>query len=59
MSREISRVVVAAVGVPVVLGLVWLGGWWIVALAAVAGVIAIHELCSFAYARSWLDHMSV
>ncbi|HEV3402706.1 MAG TPA: phosphatidate cytidylyltransferase [Gaiellaceae bacterium] len=43
MNREISRVVVAAMGAPVVLGLVWLGGWWIVALAAVAGVTAIHE----------------
>src|SRR2546423_2435585 len=43
MNREISRLVVAAVGAPVVLGLVWLGGWWIFALAAVAGVLAIHE----------------
>jgi phosphatidate cytidylyltransferase len=43
MSNAISRLVVAAIGVPVVLGLVWLGGWWIVALAAVAGVFAIHE----------------
>jgi phosphatidate cytidylyltransferase len=43
MSKELSRLVVAAVGVPIVLGLVWLGGWWIVALAAVAGVLAIHE----------------
>jgi phosphatidate cytidylyltransferase len=43
MNNEISRLVVAAIGAPVVLGLVWLGGWWIVALAAVAGVLAIHE----------------
>jgi phosphatidate cytidylyltransferase len=43
MSNQISRVVVAAIGAPLVLGLVWLGGWWIVALAAVAGAIAMHE----------------
>ena len=43
MTPAISRLVVAAIGAPIVLGLVWLGGWWIVALAAVAGVIAIHE----------------
>ena len=43
MTNAISRLVVAAIGAPVVLGLVWLGGWWIVALAAVAGVLAIHE----------------
>jgi phosphatidate cytidylyltransferase len=43
MTPGISRLVVAAIGAPLVLGLVWLGGWWIVALAAVAGTIAIHE----------------
>jgi phosphatidate cytidylyltransferase len=43
MSREISRILVAVIGAPAVLGLVWLGGWWVVVLAAVAGVIAIHE----------------
>jgi phosphatidate cytidylyltransferase len=43
MSNAISRLVVAAIGVPLVLGLVWLGGWWVFALAAVAGVFAIHE----------------
>ena len=43
MTNAISRLVVAAIGAPVVLGLVWLGGWWIFALAAVSGVLAIHE----------------
>jgi len=38
-----SRIVVAVALLPAVLGLVWLGGWWTVALAAVAGVIALHE----------------
>ena len=32
-----SRIVVSIVGLPVVLGLVWLGGWWPVALAILAG----------------------
>jgi phosphatidate cytidylyltransferase len=43
MRRELSRLVVAAIGAPIVLGLVWLGGWWVVGLAAVAGVLAMHE----------------
>jgi phosphatidate cytidylyltransferase len=43
MSNAVSRLLVAAIGVPLVLGLVWLGGWWLVVLAAVAGVLAIHE----------------
>jgi phosphatidate cytidylyltransferase len=43
MSPFISRIVVAAIGLPVVLGLVWLGGWWLLVLAVVAGLIALHE----------------
>ena len=39
----LSRVLVAPVGVPLVLGLVYLGGWWLFALAALAAVIALHE----------------
>jgi len=38
-----SRIVVAVVGLPAVLGLVWLGGWWLWALATGAGLIALHE----------------
>ena len=44
MSGLLSRVAVAAVGLPAVLFLVWLGGWWLFALAAVAVVLALHEL---------------
>jgi phosphatidate cytidylyltransferase len=40
----LSRIAVVAVGLPVVLGLVWLGGWWLFGLAAVAGVLGLHEL---------------
>lgn len=43
MSNLISRVLVGAVGLPLVLGLVWLGGWWLAGLVLVAAVIAVHE----------------
>jgi phosphatidate cytidylyltransferase len=39
----LSRVLVALVGVPLVLGLVYLGGWWLFGLVAVASVLALHE----------------
>ena len=39
-----SRIVVALVLLPVVLGIVWLGGWWLFALALVGGLMALHEL---------------
>ena len=43
LSAFWSRIFIALALLPVVLGLVWLGGWWIVALAGVAGAIALHE----------------
>jgi phosphatidate cytidylyltransferase len=43
MSNLLSRLLVIVVGVPVVLGLVWLGGWWLFVLAAAAAVLALHE----------------
>jgi phosphatidate cytidylyltransferase len=39
----VSRVLVAVVALPAVLGLVWLGGWWTWALAAVVAAPALHE----------------
>jgi len=36
-------VLVALVGLPLVLVVVWAGGWWLFALAAVAAVLALHE----------------
>jgi phosphatidate cytidylyltransferase len=50
MSSFWSRIAVSAVGIPVVLGVVYLGGWWLFALTAVAGLLALHEL--FWIARS-------
>ncbi|HEY3541480.1 MAG TPA: phosphatidate cytidylyltransferase [Gaiellaceae bacterium] len=43
MSNFVNRVLVAVVGLPVVLGAVWAGGWWLFLLVAVAGTIAVHE----------------
>src|SRR5512132_4433084 len=43
MAPLVSRVVVALVGLPLVLVIVWAGGWWLFALGAVAAVLALHE----------------
>jgi phosphatidate cytidylyltransferase len=40
----VSRVLVAAALLPLVIGLVYLGGWWLFALAVVGGLFALHEL---------------
>ena len=44
MSPLVSRILVAAVLLPLVIGLVYLGGWWLFALAIVGGLLALHEL---------------
>jgi phosphatidate cytidylyltransferase len=44
MTSFWSRIVVGAVLLPAVLGLVYLGGWWMWVLALGAGLIALHEL---------------
>lgn len=48
MSNAVSRLVVAAVGLPLVLGMLWLGGWWLFTLVAVAAVVAVHEFVTTA-----------
>ncbi|MEO5575264.1 MAG: phosphatidate cytidylyltransferase [Gaiellaceae bacterium] len=50
MSNFVSRVLVTVVGVPVVLYLVYLGGWWLFGIAAFAALVALHEL--YVMARS-------
>ena len=50
MSPFVSRLAVAAILLPIVLGVVWLGGWWLFGLAIVGGLLALHEL--YAMARS-------
>ena len=43
MSSFWSRILVGVVALPVVLGLVHLGGWWVFGLAAAAAAVALHE----------------
>jgi phosphatidate cytidylyltransferase len=43
MSNWLNRIVVAVVLLPIVLGAVYLGGWWLFALATVAALLALHE----------------
>jgi phosphatidate cytidylyltransferase len=43
VSNTLSRLVVAAVGLPLVLGVVYLGGWWVFALVALATALSLHE----------------
>jgi phosphatidate cytidylyltransferase len=44
MSPFVSRVLIAAVGAPVVIGVLYLGGWSLFALTTVAALIGLHEL---------------
>src|SRR5690348_5142574 len=48
MGGLFSRVAVAVVGLPAVLGLVWAGGWWLFVLLALAGAVAVHEFVTMA-----------
>ncbi len=48
MNQFVSRLVVTIVALPLVLWLVWLGGWWLFALVLVAALVALHELYSMA-----------
>jgi phosphatidate cytidylyltransferase len=43
MSSFWSRIAVSVVAIPIVLGVVYLGGWWVFALAALAAAVALHE----------------
>jgi phosphatidate cytidylyltransferase len=48
MNDLVSRLVVAAVGLPLVLGMLWLGGWWLFTLLALASLVAVHEFVTTA-----------
>jgi phosphatidate cytidylyltransferase len=48
LSNFASRILVAAVGLPLVLGMLWLGGWWLFTLLAVAACVAVHEFVTTA-----------
>jgi phosphatidate cytidylyltransferase len=43
MSTFWSRIAVTAAGIPLVLGLAWEGGTWLLALTIVGGMVALHE----------------
>lgn len=48
MSALTSRILVAAILLPLVIGIAYLGGWWLLALALVGGLVALHELYTMA-----------
>ena len=43
MTPFFSRILISVVLVPIVLGAVYLGGWWVFALVTVAAAISLHE----------------
>jgi len=43
MSPFVSRIVIALILLPIVLGAVYLGGWWVFALVAIATGVSLHE----------------
>ncbi|HVP74398.1 MAG TPA: CDP-archaeol synthase [Gaiellaceae bacterium] len=48
MSNFISRLLVSAIGLPLVLGMVWLGGWWLYGLLVAVTLVAVHEFVTMA-----------
>ena len=48
MSPLLSRILVVVVLLPIVIGVVSLGGWWLFGLALVGGLVALHELYTLA-----------
>ena len=44
MSAFWSRIAVGLVGLPIVLGVLWLGEWWLLGLAVGVALLALHEL---------------
>lgn len=44
MTALMSRIAVAVILLPVVLGVAWAGGWWLTLVAVAGGLIALHEL---------------
>lgn len=48
MSALTSRIVVVVGLLPLVIGFAYLGGWWLLALGLVAGLLALHELYTMA-----------
>jgi len=47
----VSRLLIAVALLPLVIGVVYLGGWWLFGLALVSGLLALHELYRMARDR--------
>jgi phosphatidate cytidylyltransferase len=43
MSNFMSRILVTIVGLPIVLALLWKGGWWLFGLVLIAACVGVHE----------------
>jgi phosphatidate cytidylyltransferase len=43
MPNWLSRVLVGLAGIPLVLVVLWAGGWWLFGLAAVGAIVSLHE----------------
>jgi phosphatidate cytidylyltransferase len=48
VSSLASRILFTVALLPAVIGIAYLGGWWLFALALVAGLVALHELYAMA-----------
>ena len=48
MGNLASRMLVAALLLPLAIGTLWLGGWWLVGLGVTVAVLALHELWTMA-----------
>jgi phosphatidate cytidylyltransferase len=63
-SRELTvRIAAAAVLIPLVLAVAWLGGWWFAGLLALAGGLMAREWCAIVHPNSavqlWLHLLAV
>jgi phosphatidate cytidylyltransferase len=58
-ANLVRRIGVAAVGIPAALGIVYLGGWPLVALVAIIGVLGVRELFAFAERQEILASRSL
>lgn len=48
MNNLQTRILVGVVGIPLVLGVIWLGGWWFACLIMTISAVGIHEYYSLA-----------
>lgn len=46
-NNLVQRIVVAAIAIPLVVGIIWLGGWFLAAMLALLGVLGAREIYDF------------